>query len=218
MKITADPVINNILTLDFFDKEDRPFYEFSDQCHGVVKQEERLNLFYREPNRVLISRDIKVDYFKVKRRWTYIGNKHCISINRIPLKVARKGTEFKTTHLQIPPRFPAFFRIMADFGDAYLWNLEGSSTAFYNYCPDAPALNNLDDLFYDVWCKKFHKITLFQDQDPLRDLKQHWVEFHEEAFELSIQAKNILGDKVELIYTKPFEDDCTDYPKVHIIA
>ena len=214
MEIIAEPVIENILTFEFYNKDNQCFFDCAYRQPATNRQDTGIYDFYHAPYKLLLQEGIDADKFHVHRKWIYIGNKRTL-VKRTPSqKFTKKGVEYHKQDFRTPTLHRPFFRIMADYG-AHAWNYKGVSTSIQF---DFPEIQTLEDQFSDSWDSTFVE---FEDlKDNLRDWSepQRWKQFHADAIGFCIKTKQLLGNKIDLIYQTPYEDACSDFPEVHIIA
>lgn len=89
--------------------------------------------------------------------------------------------------------------VMSDFGDAIFWDNEGVNIGGPDGCDDINISESLLNEFAD-WHLPFERFDFENNPDF------NWDEYHKKGMELSRKLKKEVGEDVEIIYEKPFED------------
>ena len=214
MEIIADPVIENILTFEFCDKDNQCFFDCAYRLPVAEQNDRAFGDTFRAPNKLLLREGIHAKNFIVHRKWIYIGNKRTLSIRQPSLGFPETTREGHQADFRTPTPARPFYRIMTDYG-AHAWDYEGASTSIQF---DFPEVQSLEDQFLTSWDAGFKEFNDFKDN--FRDWSEpdKWKLFHANSIEFCIHTKQMLGNKIDLIYQTPYEDASSDFPEVHIIG
>jgi len=148
-------------------------------------------------------------------RTTTAGELRCNAIlpddNRV-LRAYRRG-RLKTTsdkvrqiEWQDPPedQVPRIYRIMPDYGGAYAWNEAGACTGIAYDFPDVAGVTELEARIDDEWQSLFELGVDYNGAEMNIDFD--WDSFHALGIQFACELKDLLGERANFFYEKPYED------------